>query len=164
MPDDHVAINRTNWNADAPNWVERGRRSWSADEPFWGTWGSPESEVGLLPDVDGLDAVELGCGTAYVSAWLARKGARAVAMDVSEEQLATARTFQEEFDLHFPLHSLARFTATSASTYLVRVQLYFDADERAYWWVTFNVPYPFPPFSYGTERTYWPVEFGRHIE
>jgi SAM-dependent methyltransferase len=103
MPNDHVAINRTNWNADAPNWVQRGRRSWSADEPFWGTWGSPESEVGLLPDVDGLDAVELGCGTAYVSAWLARKGARAVAMDVSEEQLATARTFQEEFDLHFPL-------------------------------------------------------------
>jgi SAM-dependent methyltransferase len=103
MPDDHVAINRTNWNADAPNWVERGRRSWSADEPFWGTWGSPESEVGLLPDVDGLDAVELGCGTAYVSAWLARKGARAVAMDVSEQQLATARMFQEEFDLRFPI-------------------------------------------------------------
>jgi len=103
MPNEHVAINRTNWNADAPNWVERGRHSWSADEPFWGTWGNLESKVGLLPGVDGLDAVELGCGTAYVSAWLARLGARVVAMDVSELQLATARMFQDEFDLHFPI-------------------------------------------------------------
>jgi ubiquinone/menaquinone biosynthesis C-methylase UbiE len=65
--------------------------------------GNRESEVGLLPDVDGLDAVELGCGTAYVSAWLARLGARVVAMDVSEAQLATARAFQGEFDLRFPI-------------------------------------------------------------
>lgn len=103
MSNDHVGVNRANWNADAPNWVERGRRSWSAEEPTWGSWENPESEVGLLPDVDGLDAVELGCGTGYVSAWLARRGARVVAMDVSEQQLATARMFQLEFDLHFAI-------------------------------------------------------------
>ena len=103
MSNDHVAVNRAAWDEDAPNWVERGRRSWSADEPFWGIWGNPESEVGLLPDVDGLDAVELGCGTGYVSAWLARRGANVVGFDVSGQQLATARMFQGEFDLHFPL-------------------------------------------------------------
>src|SRR5690242_4536032 len=103
MSNDHVAVNRANWNADAPNWVERGRRSWSAEEPVWGSWENPESDVRLLPDLDGLDAVELGCGTGYVSARLARRGARVVAMDVSEQQLATARMFQREFDLHFPI-------------------------------------------------------------
>jgi SAM-dependent methyltransferase len=100
--EEHVLVNRASWDADADNWVERGRRSW-AGEPDWGMWGALESELGLLPDVDGLDAVELGCGTAYISAWLARRGARPVGLDNSSRQLATARAFQEEFGLRFPL-------------------------------------------------------------
>jgi SAM-dependent methyltransferase len=52
----------------------------------------------------GLDTIELGCGTAYVSAWLARLGARPVGIDNSPAQLATARTLQLEFGLEFPLH------------------------------------------------------------
>ena len=40
---------------------------------------------------DGLDVVELGCGTAYFSAWLARRGARPVGVDVTPAQLDTAR-------------------------------------------------------------------------
>jgi ubiquinone/menaquinone biosynthesis C-methylase UbiE len=59
--------------------------------------------VRLLPDVSGLHVIELGCGTAYVSAWLMRRGARVNGLDNSSRQLATARTFQEEFALHFPL-------------------------------------------------------------
>ena len=67
--------------------------------------GQRESGVrlGVLPDVSGLDAVELGCGTAYFSAWLTRRGARVVGLDNSSNQLATARRFQAEFDLRFPL-------------------------------------------------------------
>jgi 2-polyprenyl-3-methyl-5-hydroxy-6-metoxy-1,4-benzoquinol methylase len=37
----------------------------------------------VLGDVAGLDVVELGCGTAYFSAWLARAGARPVGVDVA---------------------------------------------------------------------------------
>src|SRR5439155_10975931 len=48
--------------------------------------------------------IELGCGTAYVSAWLARRGARPVGIDNSPAQLATARRFQAEFGIDFPLH------------------------------------------------------------
>lgn len=103
MPDDHVLRNRASWDVDAPNWVERGRRSWAAEEPFWGIWGNVESELHLLPDVSGLDAVELGCGTGYVSAWLARRGARVVGLDNSSKQLSTALMFQDEFGLAFPL-------------------------------------------------------------
>ena len=63
----------------------------------------PETQVRALPDVDGLDVVELGCGTAYVSAWLARRGARPIGVDLSENQLATARALQKEHGLEFPL-------------------------------------------------------------
>jgi SAM-dependent methyltransferase len=103
MTDDHVLANRRSWDDDAPSWVERGRRDWARTEIGWGMWHVPEAELGLLPDVDGLDVVELGCGTGYVSAWLARRGARPVGIDNSSAQLATARGFQAEFGLRFPL-------------------------------------------------------------
>jgi len=102
MTDDHILVNRVSWDDDAPNWVERGREEWARQEPVWGR-GNRESELRLLPDVSGLDAIELGCGTAYVSAWLRRLGARAIGLDNSSNQLATARKLQQEFDLPFPL-------------------------------------------------------------
>lgn len=102
MTDDHILVNRASWDEDAPNWVERGRETWTRKEPVWGR-GNTESELHLLSDVTRLDAVELGCGTAYVSAWLTHRGARVIALDNSSNQLMMARMFQEEFGLRFPL-------------------------------------------------------------
>jgi SAM-dependent methyltransferase len=101
--DDHVAANRASWDADAPNWVDRGRRSWQDDRITWGFWSVPEDDLHLLPEVEGLDVIELGCGTGYVSSWLARRGARPVGLDNSGRQLATAAGFQREFGVAFPL-------------------------------------------------------------
>jgi SAM-dependent methyltransferase len=78
-------------------------RSWEREEIVWGVWAVPESEVLVLGDVDGLDVVELGCGTAYCSAWLARRGARVVGVDPTPAQLDTARRMQREFGLEFRL-------------------------------------------------------------
>jgi SAM-dependent methyltransferase len=100
---EHVRRNRAYWDSMAHEWVDPGRAAWSSQEPYWGIWRIPESEVHLLPDVDGLDVIELGCGTGYVSAWLARRGARPVGIDNSPRQLETARAFQQEFGLDFPL-------------------------------------------------------------
>lgn len=101
---DHVARNRARWDRWAAEYEEPGRRNWASDEPRWGIWGVPEAQVGMLPaDVAGLDVIELGCGTGYVSAWLARRGARPVGIDNSEAQLETAKRFQREFHLEFPL-------------------------------------------------------------
>jgi ubiquinone/menaquinone biosynthesis C-methylase UbiE len=103
-PDDHVAKNRAYWATLAAEYAVEADRAWSAS-PRWGIWGVPDSELGVLPEeVAGLDVVELGCGTAYVSAWLARRGARPVGIDNSPEQLATARQMQARFGLEFPLH------------------------------------------------------------
>lgn len=103
MTENHVLVNRAGWDADADNWVEPGRKAWASDDISWGAWSVPESDLRVLPDVDGLDVVELGCGTAYWSAWLARRGARPVGLDNSSRQLASANAFQAEFDLRFPL-------------------------------------------------------------
>ena len=100
----HVAANRRQWDAWASDYVAAGEVSWSG-EPTWGVFGLPETEVGLLPaSVEGLDTIELGCGTGYVSAWLARRGARPVGIDNSAQQLETARRLQAEHGLDFPLH------------------------------------------------------------
>jgi SAM-dependent methyltransferase len=108
MPDelpDHVVRNRAAWDRWAAEYVDNAEHSWrlppGAEE--WGIWSIPEADVRLLPDVAGLGAIELGCGTGYVSAWLARRGARPVGIDNSAAQLATARRLQDEHDLHFPL-------------------------------------------------------------
>jgi SAM-dependent methyltransferase len=102
---DHVRRNRDAWNEWADEFVESGERDWAAADPSWGVWAVAEAELRVLPDeLDGIDAIELGCGTAYVSAWLARRGARCVGIDLSAVQLATARRLQREHGLEFPLH------------------------------------------------------------
>jgi SAM-dependent methyltransferase len=103
VTEEYVLRNRSAWDGFAEGFVDPGHRAWSTADPFWGIWGVPERDVGLLEGVEGLDAVELGCGTAYVSCWLARRGARPVGLDNSPKQLATARRFQDEFSLRFPL-------------------------------------------------------------
>jgi SAM-dependent methyltransferase len=101
---EHARRNRDYWDGMAHDWVEGGRRNWSASEPTWGIWDIPESDLHLLPDdLDGKDVIELGCGTGYVSAWLARRGAKPVGIDNSPKQLETARALQQEFGIEFPL-------------------------------------------------------------
>jgi len=101
---DHVLRNRSAWDRWAADYAGPGLRSWAAAEPSWGIWGVPEAQAGVLPpELDGLDTIELGCGTGYVSAWLARRGARPIGVDNSAAQLATARALQERFGLQFPL-------------------------------------------------------------
>jgi len=101
---DYVLRNREHWDSLARDYVASGERHWADPSPSWGIWGVPESDVGMLAgDLADKDAIELGCGTAYVSAWLARRGARVVGIDNSEAQLSTARRLQRQHGLEFPL-------------------------------------------------------------
>ena len=103
------------WRSDAAKnralWTETNREhtndsastNWSLGEISWGIWGIDESELNVLGDVDGLDVCELGCGTAYFSAWLAKLGARPVGVDITPAQLETARRMMAETGIEFPL-------------------------------------------------------------
>lgn len=99
-----IAVNRALWTqVNAEYTDEQAERDWAATEISWGLFGVPEHDLDVLGDVSDLDVIELGCGTAYVSAWLARRGARVVGVDLTRAQLETARRCQTGFDLRFPL-------------------------------------------------------------
>src|SRR6476659_8425226 len=76
---EHVQRNREAWDRYAPGYVEPGHDSWASDTPDWGIFGVPEAELGVLPR-------------------------RLVGLDNSPAQLETARRYQHEFGIEFPLH------------------------------------------------------------
>jgi SAM-dependent methyltransferase len=101
---DSVARNVATWTRSNEQYTDADAlRAWQKPEIEWGVFGVLDSEVGALGDVAGLDVVELGCGTAYFSAWLARRGARPVGVDPTPAQLETARRCQRELGIEFPL-------------------------------------------------------------
>jgi SAM-dependent methyltransferase len=96
--------NREVWRAvNAEHTDAAADAAWSDPEMRWGLFGIPEDELGVVGEVAGLDVVELAAGTAYLSAWLTRRGARCVALDLSEEQLGTATRCQQVHGPVFPL-------------------------------------------------------------
>jgi ubiquinone/menaquinone biosynthesis C-methylase UbiE len=101
---DSVARNVADWTKGNANYTDRSAPdAWAKEDITWGVFGVPESELDVLGDVAGKDIVELGCGTAYFSAWLAKRGARPVGVDPTPAQLNTARRMQDETGIRFPL-------------------------------------------------------------
>jgi SAM-dependent methyltransferase len=100
----YVEQNVAYWTQQNADYTDSAaERAWAQEDITWGTWETPEAQLNVLGDVNGLDVVELGCGTAYFSAWLARRGARVVGVDPTPAQLETARRLQHETGVEFPL-------------------------------------------------------------
>ncbi|MCC7436109.1 MAG: class I SAM-dependent methyltransferase [Methanoregulaceae archaeon] len=103
----HAEINRAAWTSYAPDFRAAAEKCWATDVITWGIWDLPEAELNAFgAPVEawaGLPALELGCGTAYFSAWLAKAGVKPVGLDLTPAQLVTAREMQERHDLRFPL-------------------------------------------------------------
>ena len=100
---EHVFSNRTTWDSWSSQYLKPGRESWETNEPRWGIWGVVESELELLKTFEGGKVIELGCGTAYVSSWLAKRGGKPFGIDNSPLQLSNASLLQTEMNLKFPL-------------------------------------------------------------
>jgi SAM-dependent methyltransferase len=99
-----VAVNRALWGVLNERFTDAAADTlWSRTEVVWGLFSVPDRLLGILGDVGDLDVVELGCGTAYFSAWLTAAGAKTVALDLSAEQLATGRRLQARVGPVFPL-------------------------------------------------------------
>ena len=81
------------WNA----WSEQFQRKGDIDVAIaWGPGASPGDDLGLLGDVDGAKAVELGCGGGQFGLALAEMGAAVTGVDISEVQLDHARSLAAE--------------------------------------------------------------------
>jgi SAM-dependent methyltransferase len=103
---DSIAANVAQWTKNNADRLDRSAHpdAWAEGELRWGIFGIRETDLGSpLGDVHGKDIVELGCGTAYFSARLAKRGARPVGVDPTIAQLATARRMQEATGIRFPL-------------------------------------------------------------
>ncbi len=102
---DSIARNVEQWTKNNVDRLDRDASyAWSKDDITWGIFAVREEELGSpLGNVRGLDVVELGCGTAYFSARLAKLGARPVGVDPTPAQIATARRLQDETGIRFPL-------------------------------------------------------------
>jgi SAM-dependent methyltransferase len=103
----HVRTNRARWNEISDDYqrfnAPRIRGQAFTGDVAWGLWGLPESELNVFGDVTGLDVLEMGCGGSQWSTALARRGANAVGLDLSERQLEHSRKLQAETGLAFPL-------------------------------------------------------------
>ncbi len=107
MPTDEaadLARNRELWSLVNAQFTDRqADQAWAATEIGWGMFRTPETDVGALGSVDGLDVLELASGTAYFGSWLARLGARVVATDLASEQLTSAKRCMQAYGPWFPL-------------------------------------------------------------
>ncbi|MEM7093958.1 MAG: bifunctional GNAT family N-acetyltransferase/class I SAM-dependent methyltransferase [Actinomycetota bacterium] len=99
---DLLAANEEYWTGQAPWYAER--QTWSP-EVDWGVHGVLDADAGgIFPEVAGLDVVEIGCGTAYVSNWARLGGARnVIALDYTPAQLATAQERARTHQVDLPL-------------------------------------------------------------
>jgi ubiquinone/menaquinone biosynthesis C-methylase UbiE len=89
-----VRGNRRWWDREASSYLaEHGRFLGDVDDEgdfVWGPEGLREADAGLLGDIAGRNVLEVGCGAAQCSRWLAAHGARVVGVDLSGAMLAAA--------------------------------------------------------------------------
>jgi SAM-dependent methyltransferase len=98
-----VAASRLWWDADADDY-QAAHGDFLGDVAFrWCPEGLVESEAGLLGPVAGQAVLEVGCGAASCSRWLATQGARPVALDVSAGMLRHAREANARSGVGVPL-------------------------------------------------------------
>lgn len=91
------------WNDWSDEYQQRHGTGLTRLPRAWGVWRTPESELQVLGDVRSRDILEYGCGAAQWSIALASDGARPVAIDLSDGQLAHAHRLMERAGVAFPL-------------------------------------------------------------
>ncbi len=101
---EHVRKNRIHWEGRSADYQERNARQLDRwDRLGWGAWDLAEDDLDALGDVDGLDALEYGCGGCQFGIKVAMRGARVTGLDLSWAQLRHGLTKMTETGVRFPL-------------------------------------------------------------
>lgn len=94
----HQKLNRIKWQDRSDWYVQPALENWATRRAKWGIWGTSDRELRLLPeDMSGMTCLEIGCGAAYVSAWIAKRGGLAFGIDPTPNQLATAKKLERQY-------------------------------------------------------------------
>jgi SAM-dependent methyltransferase len=91
------------WDADADDYLAEHGGDIGDVDFVWCPEGLREADAHLLGDVEGARVLEVGCGSAPCSRWLARAGARPVALDLSGAMLRHAAQLGEATGTPVPL-------------------------------------------------------------
>jgi SAM-dependent methyltransferase len=98
-----VRANRHWWDSDADTYHAEHGEFLGVDDFVWCPENLREQDAHLLGEVDGRDILEVGCGAAMCSRWLAQRGARPVAFDLSAGMLRHARDGAASTGVDVPL-------------------------------------------------------------
>jgi SAM-dependent methyltransferase len=96
---DHTEVRRY-WNGNADAWTKLARAGYDTYRDYLNTPAFFE----MLPDVDGLLGLDIGCGEGHNTRLLAKRGARVIALDISEVFVQHARRLEEQEPLGIDYH------------------------------------------------------------
>ena len=96
----HQRLNRAAWVEKAEEYTDPAETKWATDDPQWGIWELSNEAAPMLPDsLQGKRCLEIGCGTAYVASWIARRGGEVYALDPTRNQLETASRLRSKYGI-----------------------------------------------------------------
>lgn len=99
---EHVRKNRIHWESESDAYQGRNAGQLNRwDRLGWGTWDVAEDDLHVLGDVDGLDALEYGCGGCQLGIKVAMRGAHVTGLDLSVNQLRYGRELMAETGVVF---------------------------------------------------------------
>lgn len=87
---DHDEVGRY-WNESAFAWTTLARRGYDVYRDYLNT----PAFFSMLPNVEGLSGLDIGCGEGHNTRLLARRGAKVTAIDISEVFIRFAKEFEE---------------------------------------------------------------------
>ena len=88
---DHKEVGRL-WNDNAEAWTKLARAGYDVCRDRFNT----PAFFDMLPDVERLSGLDIGCGEGHNTRLLAKRGARVTAIDISEVFIEHARALEEE--------------------------------------------------------------------
>ena len=88
---DHTEVRRY-WNGNADVWTKLARAGYD----FYRDYLNTPAFFEMLPDVDGLLGLDIGCGEGHNTRLLAKRGARVTAIDISEVFVWHAKLLEDQ--------------------------------------------------------------------
>src|SRR5437899_12247388 len=88
---DHKEAGRY-WNESAESWTKLARAGYDVYRDYLNT----PAFFAMLPDVEGLEGLDIGCGEGYNTRLLAKRGARMTAIDIADVFIAHAQDAEKE--------------------------------------------------------------------
>jgi len=148
------------------SWADQFQTEYGgADIPVgiaWGPGAPHGDDLGLLGDLDGTQAVELGCGGGQFGVAVSKQGADVTGIDLSEAQLTHARTTADEHgqDLEFIESSVTDMPMLADATYDLAFSAFafqWVSDLRACLKETYRILQPGGRLVFSVDHPYYKI-------